>query len=126
MRNHILFVDDDPFIGFLIQHGLKKKFELTSCTNGLQAIDWFEKGHQPDLIITDLNMPLVTGQALIERIRSSSRGQQIPILVVSANTDNIVRNYCQELGANDFIGKPFSLKELILRINRQLQSTPIA
>ncbi|WP_461148235.1 response regulator [Spirosoma pulveris] len=115
-------MDDDPSIRLLVQHGLKRHFDLTICSNGLEALEWFQEGNQLDIIVTDLNMPSLTGQDLIKRIRSSARGQHIPIIVVSGATESTVRATCRELGANEFISKPFLMKELLMRINDHLHS----
>jgi DNA-binding response OmpR family regulator len=119
-RSHILFVDDDKLIQYLVRHGLKNEFHLTICNDGLQAIKWLEESPQPDVIVTDLRMPLLGGKELIKQIRSSLKGKHIPIIVLSATDDISMRIQCLSLGADDFVIKPFTLNELSVRIKAQI------
>ena len=93
-------------------HWKKKDFPSLTAGNGLQGIDRFYK-YAPDLIIADVMMPEIDGFEMIRRIRKENK--EVPVLFLSArsSTDDIVFGF--ELGANDYVRKPFSLRELVVR-----------
>lgn len=114
----ILVADDDPAIGALIQFTLKDpRYEFISVTNGLEALQAFEK--QPfDVVILDVMMPYVDGFEACQRIREKS---DTPIIILTARdgTDDVVHGF--ELGADDYITKPFKTVELIARVEAILR-----
>ncbi|WP_266365924.1 response regulator transcription factor [Tellurirhabdus rosea] len=118
---HILLVDDDTFIRKVLRQTLKEDFIITTQANGMEAMAWLEQGNEPNLIITDLQMPHLDGQELIRLLRSSSLLRQIPIMVLSVHDDSQTRIRCLELGADDFITKPFNPLEVRAKINAILR-----
>ncbi|MFD2934211.1 response regulator transcription factor [Spirosoma flavum] len=120
-KYHVLHIDDDIFIRKIIQHSLSKEFELTSCTNGIEAMAWLEKGNMPDIILTDLRMPEVDGQELISLIRNSSRYRNVPIMVLSSMEDSALKISCIEQGADDYMVKPFNPLEVQAKIKALLR-----
>lgn len=114
----ILVADDDPSIAELIQITLKDpRYELTSVSNGLDALKAFEQ--QPfDVVILDVMMPYVDGFEACQRIREQS---DVPIVILTSRdgTDDIVHGF--ELGADDYITKPFKTVELIARVEAILR-----
>ncbi|MFD2933746.1 response regulator [Spirosoma flavum] len=122
-RYHVLHVDDDVYIRKIIQHTLSAEFELSSCTNGIEAMAWLEKGNVPDIILTDLRMPLLDGQELIGLIRNSSLYRNVPIIVLSSMEDSSLKISCIEQGADDFIVKPFNPLEVKAKIKALLRRT---
>lgn len=119
--HHILHIDDDFFIRNIIQHTLSSEFELTSVENGVEAMIWLEKGNVPDVILTDLRMPLMSGQEVISFIRSGSLYRNVPIIVLSTLEDTALRVKCIDQGADDFIVKPFNPLEVKARIKALLR-----
>jgi two-component system response regulator MtrA len=113
-----LVADDDPSIVSLIQITLKDpRYEITVATNGLEALKAFEA--QPyDVVILDVMMPYVDGFEACQRIRERS---DVPIVILTARdgTDDVVHGF--ELGADDYITKPFKIIELIARVESILR-----
>lgn len=113
----ILVAEDQPLVLQSIIHKLKKEgYDVLGAIDGEQAKEFYAK-EKPDLVITDVLMPFVTGPELIHYIRSLD-GYRVPIIVLSQilMEKDIVK--CFQLGADDYITKPFLPKELVARINR--------
>ncbi|KAA9357659.1 response regulator transcription factor [Larkinella humicola] len=114
---HVLVVEDDMYIRKVLRHTLKAEFEVTTLNNGIEAMDWLEAGNPVDIIITDLQMPYLSGQDLIRTIRASSLLTQVPIIVLSTFTDSATKIACLEQGADDYMIKPFNPLEVKAKIN---------
>ena len=114
----ILIVDDDPNVGLLISAILKQQdFNVTPLYNGDEVLE-FLKNKTPDLILLDLKMPGIDGFALCKKIRETQKTKNIPIIVLSGVSTVETKIMTIELGADDFITKPFDVGELRARINR--------
>jgi two-component system, OmpR family, KDP operon response regulator KdpE len=114
----ILVVDDDETIrstlaGNLRTHG----FDVVSAADGVEAAEQFA-GARPDLVLTDLAMPRADGFELIQRIRASSA---TPIVVLSVRGGDLDKVRALDLGADDYVTKPFSTPELLARLRAQLR-----
>jgi len=116
----ILFIDDDPKAGDLMQRFAEDaEFGLRVFQDPRQALEFFiESG--ADLIVTDMRMPGLTGVELLEKIRE--KDTEIPVIIITAHStvDNAID--ALRLGASDFIKKPFDMDELVLLINKTLES----
>ena len=122
MARNILVVEDDRNISELIQMYLVKEgFEVRIAGDGGRAIEEFEKA-APDLILLDIMLPVMDGWAVCARIRESSR---VPIIMLTAKSEVFDRIQGLEMGADDYIVKPFEMKELLARINAVLRRTEI-
>lgn len=121
----ILAIDDEKSIRFIIENTFKNEFEITTISNGKEALFWMQTGNLPDLIICDIEMPVMGGFEFIKKIRSSGFFNDIPLIMLSGNEESKDRIRCFELGADDYVVKPFNPKELIARIKRRLQSRDI-
>ncbi|MCS6821439.1 MAG: response regulator transcription factor [Microscillaceae bacterium] len=111
---HILLVEDDNSLGFIMQDNLSLQgYKVTLATDGEQAIQCYEK-EQFHLCILDIMLPKKDGFALAEYIRA--KNQQIPIIFLTAKSlkEDRIRGF--KVGADDYITKPFSIEELLLRI----------
>jgi two-component system, OmpR family, KDP operon response regulator KdpE len=114
----ILVVDDDETIRTTLAQNLRTHgFEVVSATDGTDAAERFASS-RPDLVLTDLAMPHEDGFDLIERIRSSSA---TPIVVLSVRGGDIDKVRALDLGADDYVTKPFSTPELLARVRAQLR-----
>lgn len=122
-RYSVLHIDDDSFIRRIIHQVLSDEYELTSSVNGVEAMTWLEKGNIPDIIVTDLGMPLLSGQEVISLVRSSSLYRNVPIIVLSSLDDTALKVKCLDQGADDFLAKPFNPLELKSRIKALLRRT---
>lgn len=120
-QSTILIVDDDRLALALLEHLLNG---LSGCralcfNNGEEALMWCATD-VPDLVITDHQMPGVTGLDLIARLRQEPRTREVPIMMISAAEDREVRYQALELGANDFLGKPIDAPEVKVRTRNML------
>ncbi|GAB2560429.1 response regulator transcription factor [Spirosoma aerophilum] len=122
-RYHLLHIDDDVYIRKIIQLTMSAEFDISSCTNGIEAMAWLEKGNLPDIILTDLRMPQLDGQELIALIRNSSIYRNVPLIVLSSMEDSSLKVSCIEQGADDFIVKPFNPLEVKAKIKAILRRT---
>lgn len=116
----ILIADDnqaniDTIFDYLELQG----YELIIAKNGLEAIE-MAKNRQPQLILMDIQMPKMDGLEAIRRIRSEEKNAKIPIIAVTALAMAGDREKCLEVGANDYLSKPFSLKNLSDKIKGYL------
>ncbi|WP_426279044.1 response regulator transcription factor [Chryseobacterium sp. S-02] len=112
----ILIAEDDELILKTIEHKLLKEgYEVVVTRNGKDAIDTI-KEREIDLIITDIMMPFASGTEILSAIRSF--GKKIPVIMLSSLGQEEVVLEAFDLGASDFMVKPFSPNELILRIKR--------
>jgi two-component system phosphate regulon response regulator PhoB len=80
-----------------------------------------ERQPAPDLVLLDLMLPDLTGTEVCRRLRSQSRTQEVPIVMITARSDEIDRVVAFEVGADDYVSKPFSLRELVLRVKAVLR-----
>ena len=121
----ILAIDDEKSIRFIIENTFNKEFEITTMSNGKEALYWMQSGNLPDLIICDIEMPVMDGFEFVKKIRSSGFFDDIPILMLSGKEESKDKIKCFEIGADDYMLKPFNPKEIIARIKRRLQSRDI-
>jgi len=117
----ILIVDDDSDIQGLVGFNLKQAgFETLCARNGREALD---QAHtcRPDLIILDLMLPDLDGLEICRRLRQDEGTRRIPVLMLTARAEEIDRVLGFELGADDYVTKPFSPRELVLRVRSILR-----
>ncbi len=128
-KTKILIVEDDPDISELIHFNLEKAgYQTLRAEDGEQALGLAQK-HQPDLILLDLLLPGLNGLEVCRRLKRDPALQRIPIMMVTAKGEEMDRVVGLELGADDYVVKPFSIREIILRIQklldrREKQGTP--
>lgn len=116
----ILIVDDDENICELITLYLEKEgFNVVCANDGLEALELY-KEEQPDLIILDIMLPGIDGKEVCKRIKKKD---DIPILMLSAKAETFDKVLCLELGADDYVVKPFEAKELIARVKAIIRRT---
>ncbi len=122
MGRNILVVEDDRNISDLIHMYLVKEgFDVRIAGDGGKAIEEFQK-QVPDLILLDIMLPVMDGWAVCAKIRETSK---VPIIMLTAKSEVFDRIQGLEMGADDYIVKPFEMKELIARINAVLRRTEI-
>ncbi len=114
-KNRILYAEDDQTLAFLTTDSLEDcGFEVFTCTNGLACIEAFNN-QVFDLCLLDIMMPKMDGFEVAKTIRK--KNSNIPILFLSAKTLKEDRIFGLKIGADDYLVKPFSMEELILKIN---------
>ena len=116
----ILIVEDDPDINAYIQKELKPNFRILTAENGLLAVDILAK-ENVSLVISDVMMPEMNGYELCKRIKSDIVFSHIPVILLTALSDDKQRMYGIASGADEFIQKPFNIEEVKLRIVRLLE-----
>jgi DNA-binding response OmpR family regulator len=113
----VLVVEDDPSIAAGIVHGLRRlDFEVELSTNGTDGVAR-ALGQPFDIIVLDLMLPGQTGIDVLRQLRSRST---VPVIVLTARAELVDRLACFELGAADFVSKPFFIEELVARISARL------
>jgi len=122
MKKKILAIDDEKSIRFIIENTFKKDFDVTTLSNGMDAMFYLQSGNLPDLIICDVEMPVLNGFEFIRRIRETGFFDEIPVIMLSGKEESSDKIKCFEMGADDYVLKPFNPKELIARIKRRLES----
>ena len=115
---HVLIVEDEKKLAdVLIEYLVKDQFKTTHFESGEGVVDWV-RNNQPNIILLDLMLPDVNGKDLCKQIRQFS---SIPIIMVTAMIDEIDRLIGLELGADDYVCKPFSSKEVVARVKAVLR-----
>jgi len=112
----ILIIEDDEPLCWLLEKILTGKYEPIIMKNGLEGLSWLSDGNMPNLIISDINMPSLDGIELLENIRSSGILRDIPVIMLSASDESEKRKQCMELGASNYLIKPFEPQLLIEEI----------
>lgn len=123
---HILVIEDDPDIRELIGYNLKREgFEVTLCNNGQDGLE-AALAHDVDLIILDLMMPKLNGIEVCKRVREVPEKRSIPIIMLTAKSEETDIVFGLGVGADDYMTKPFGIKELVARVYTRLRSFPQA
>jgi len=114
----ILLVDDEPLITDSLTYSLQREgFEVEAVANGLSAIEAAERVN-PDLIVLDLMLPDISGFEVCRRLRTTT---STPVIMLTARGEEIDRVLGLEVGADDYLAKPFSFRELLARIQATLR-----
>src|SRR6186713_2788266 len=117
-RARILVVDDEPQLTRVLRTGLKSRgYDVRTAADGLSGFETFTDWH-PDLVITDLAMPVMDGLELCRRVRAVS---PVPIIVLSAKGEEKTKVEALDLGADDYVTKPFGIDELLARVRASLR-----
>ena len=120
--NRILIVEDEPALANVVKDYLKNElFDVEICTEGDKAIEVFNK-YRPSLLILDLMLPGMNGYEICKNVRMTS---VIPILILSAKTDEFDKVMGLNLGADDYMTKPFRPKELVARVNALIRRSQV-
>jgi DNA-binding response OmpR family regulator len=118
-KNKIVIAEDNSTLSLLLKFRLEKEgYELLMAVDGKEAVELIENT-KPDLIITDIMMPFVSGLEVISHVRNEL-AIETPIIVFSSAGQEEMVLKAFSLGANDFMGKPFSPNELVIRVKRLL------
>jgi DNA-binding response OmpR family regulator len=117
----ILYVEDEPFLGRIVKESLESRdFEVNMVTDGKEAVNLFN-AVKPQICVLDVMLPNKDGYSIAQSIRQIN--PVIPIIFVTAKTqtDDLIKGF--EVGGNDYLRKPFSMEELIVRVNNLLKLT---
>jgi DNA-binding response OmpR family regulator len=121
LKGHVLVVDDEPMVREVITSYLEREgYRVTGVVDGAAALRWLEVG-RPDLVVLDLMLPAVDGLSVLAELRASPSSP--PVIVVTARGEEPDRVLGLELGADDYLVKPFSPRELVARVGSVLRRT---
>lgn len=122
MRKKILVVDDEKNIVELLKYNFRKEgFKVIGVLDGAKAFDLVSMVN-PDLIILDLMLPGLHGYEVLRLIKKNMRMAHIPIVILSAKTLKVDMDKSIQLGADDYVSKPFSVAELIIKVKELLKN----
>lgn len=117
MSGLVLIVDDEADLVTTLEYTLQKEgYQTRTAATGTEALEAASESPRPDLILLDLMLPDIAGTEVCRRLRSDSATAEIPVLMVTAKGDEIDRVVGFEVGADDYVTKPFSVRELMLRV----------
>jgi two-component system phosphate regulon response regulator PhoB len=124
-REKILVVDDDPDILNLVQYNLEREGLKVIATQDGQEVLRLARSELPQLIVLDLMLPQVDGLEVCRQIKRGQATSEIPIIMLTAKGEEIDRVVGFELGADDYLTKPFSPRELVLRVKAILKRSSL-
>ena len=117
----ILYVEDEPFLGRIVKESLESRdFEVVMTNDGNLAQAAFEK-NKPDICVLDIMLPSKDGYSIAKDIRQVNPSTPIIFVTAKNQTDDVLKGF--EVGGNDYLRKPFSMEELIVRVTNLLQLT---
>lgn len=121
MRGNILVVEDEEDLAELVAFNLRQSgYTVTTAATGAAALQQVQRG-RPDLVVLDLMLPDISGTEVCRRLRASPETQRTPIVMLTARNEEVDRVLGFEVGADDYVAKPFSPRELVLRIGAVLR-----
>ena len=116
----ILIIEDDPAVLDNLEDILTlEDFQVVTATNGVQGIEAAQQ-HQPDLILCDIMMPQLDGYGVVTALRANPQTQNIPFIFLTAKADRLEQREGMELGADDYLTKPFRPQEVVKAITTRL------
>ena len=116
----IVLVDDKESIAKVISYYLSKDFNVIYFNNPIKAISWLQEGNIPDLIISDIKMPEMTGDKFLVYLKNNDLFKSIPVVMLSGEDSTSERIRLLEEGAVDYLVKPFNPMEIKVRIKKIL------
>lgn len=120
MKKSILILDDKKTIANVIAIYHSDEYDITYFENPILGIKWLQEGNIPDLIITDIYMPEMSGEDFILFLKQNEFFSSIPVIVLSGEESSEMRIRLLEEGAEDFILKPFNPLELKVRVKKAI------
>ncbi|HQJ09359.1 MAG TPA: response regulator, partial [Deltaproteobacteria bacterium] len=117
----ILVVDDSLTVRTLVERGLKEVgFEVVKAENGQAGLNLLKNGVRPDLILSDIDMPVMNGEEFCRNVHSDPVLASIPFVVLSANNDRPIMRRMLQLGADAYLVKPFNVDQLVITVEKLL------
>ena len=120
-RSRILIAEDNDEVRTYMKNGLSKMFDILLAKNGEEALQML-KEQEPDLVVTDMMMPVMDGKKLCMHIKQNISTSHIPVIMLSAKTDSKDELDALKAGADDFMTKPFSMPVLVAKIQNMLRT----
>ena len=120
-KRQLLIIDDKIAIAKIISVYLSAEYDITYFNTPVKAIEWLFNWNRPDLIILDIRMPEMNGDEFLSYLKKNGLYKDIPVVVLSGEESSDIRIKMLEVGADDFILKPFNPMELKIRIKKVLR-----
>jgi DNA-binding response OmpR family regulator len=120
-RTKILVAEDDAYMQLILKKFLSKTYDVEICPTAMDALTYLQNGNIPDLIISDLNTPNLSGLELVAQLHASDFFKSIPVIILSGEDSSDTRIKCLDSGADDFIVKPFNPAEVEARVRAILR-----
>ena len=118
----ILVIDDDPMIRSLLSKFFTiKGHQVLEAEDGAHGIGLARNGH-PDVVILDMDMPVLDGFSALRILRHSDKIPQVPVVVLTAKTDSVLRFDCEDAGCTDYITKPFDMDHLHQTVDARIKA----
>ncbi len=122
MAELVLIVDDEQDLVSTLEYNLERDgFETRTALNAADALELVEREPIPDLVILDLMLPDMSGTEVCRQIRQNAKTADVPVVMLTAKGEEIDRVVGFEVGADDYVVKPFSVRELVLRVRAVLR-----
>ena len=122
----VLVVDDEIHIVHVVAIKLRSNgFEVVTASNGAEAFE-LACSEKPDIIVTDLQMPVMNGLELVAKLREDDRTKSLPVIMLTGRNFSIENEKKEQLGISECLGKPFSPKELLKKIVDILDTVSVA
>jgi len=118
----VLLIEDDALLCWLLEKILKNRYDVTVMNDGMEAWSWLMNENIPDLIVSDLKMPSLSGLELLENLSNNEALKGIPIIIHSGYEDAGKRKRCLDLGAFAYLVKPFEPEFLVTEVERAIES----
>lgn len=118
----VLLIEDDALLCWLLEKILKNRYDVTVMNDGMEAWSWLTNENTPDLIVSDLKMPSLSGLELLENLSNNESLKSIPIIIHSGYEDAGKRKQCLDLGAFAYLVKPFEPEFLVTEVERAIES----
>ena len=117
----ILIIEDDPTMAYLLRYVLEREgYGVEHRSDGRQGWEYLSQQGTADLVVADVMLPYIDGFELLKSMREDSRWQHTPVVLLTAREQELDVTRAFDLGADDYVKKPFSPIELLARIRRQL------
>ena len=118
---NLLIIEDNSWMQEILTQYLSEFYTVKLCSDGLDAFAQLQSGYMPDIIVSDLNIPGLSGLELIKQLKAGNFFNSIPIIMLSGDQSADARLKCLEAGADDYVTKPFIPQELHLRLKALLR-----
>jgi DNA-binding response OmpR family regulator len=116
-KKTILIIDDEDMVRSFLEHYFKKHFNVVSKPDGATALEFLLNENEVHAIVADLNMPIMNGLDFIKAVRNQKKLAMLPIIVLSGNEKSVSKITALNLGADDYVVKPFNPEEILARLN---------
>lgn len=118
MKKKVVVIDDDYPIRLLIQKVLEKDYQVNAFNNVAKAMEHINTSGYPDVIISDIKLPVIDGKDFLRNLKTSTIYKHIPVIIISSWTDDNTKLECEQAGADAYINKPFNPEKLVNILNQ--------